>query len=209
MLIPPPPPLEFQVDENNGPLFLSLSTGEWIDASKAATTEWDLAFERTRKIYTNSGASAKHFGAKGQGGVWYTEKTDFDAVTSKDDAVTKLSDLLAPYVTDQDRYTGTSKGYASRINLMTYMGYVNESTAKGTTADDFLIYTSGEGASYLPTAFYDIDWNETGQVYIIRHADGKTYSKFQVADFEFISKSKAPSGLSTDSYKVVRYQVFK
>jgi hypothetical protein len=70
------------------------------------------------------------------------------------------------------------------------------------------MYASGAGASYLPTAFYDIAQKETGQVYIIRHADGKTYSKIQVYDFEFISASVAPSKLGTDSYKV-RYAVFK
>ena len=161
-----------------------------------------------RKIYTNSGTSAEEFSSQGKGGVWYTDTTDFDAVTSKDDAVTDLSLILAPYTTDQSRYTGTSSGSLARINLMTYMGYVNEATASGTTKEDFLTYASGEGASYLPTAFYNIDQKETGQVYIIRHADGQTYSKIQVYDFEFISSSVAPSGLSTDSYKV-RYAVFK
>ncbi|MDR0722967.1 MAG: HmuY family protein [Treponema sp.] len=216
MKIPPPPPpsyvkegeITFEVDSSNGPRFFSLTTGVWIDASEAATEKWDLAFQRMRKIYTNSGTSAQEFSSNGQGGVWYTNKTDFDAVTSKDDAVTDLSSILAPYITDQSRYTGTSSGSLARINLMTYMGYVNEETASGTTKEDFLTYHSGEGATYLPTAFYDIDQKETGQVYIIRHADGKTYAKIQVSDFEFISSSVAPSGLSTDSYKV-RYAVFK
>ncbi|MDR1031284.1 MAG: HmuY family protein, partial [Treponema sp.] len=48
----------FQVDSSNGPRFFSLSTGEWVDASEAASKNWDLAFQRMRKIYTNSGTSA-------------------------------------------------------------------------------------------------------------------------------------------------------
>jgi hypothetical protein len=201
--------IEFEVNTGNGPLFFSLNDGEWVDASEAGTKNWDLAFQRMRKIYTNSGASAQEFSSGGMGGVWYTNKTDFDAVTSKDDAVTELSTILAPYITDQGRYTGTySAGSLARINLMTYMGYINEETATGTTKEDYLQYSSGEGASYLPTAFYDIDQIETGQVYIIRHADGKTYSKMQVFDFEFISSSTHPSKLGTDSYKL-RYAVFK
>jgi hypothetical protein len=200
--------ITFQVDSSNGPRFFSLSTGEWVDASEAASKNWDIAFQRMRKIYTNSGTSAQEFSSDGKGGVWYTNKTDFDAVTSKDDAVTDLPSIHTPYITDQTRYTGTSSGSLARINLMTYMGYLNEATASGTTKEDFLMYASGEGANYLHTAFYDIDQEETGQVYIIRHADGETYAKIQVYDFEFISSSVAPSGLSTDSYKV-RYAVFK
>ncbi|MDR3114836.1 MAG: HmuY family protein [Treponema sp.] len=200
--------ITFEVDSSNGPRFFSLTTGEWVDASESGTQKWDIAFQRMRKIYTNSGTSAEAFSSNGKGGVWYTNKTDFDAVTSKDDAVTDLSSILAPYTTDQSRYTGTSSGSLARINLMTYMGYINEATASGITADDFLMYPSGEGAAYLPTAFYDIDQKETEQVYIIKHADGETYSKIQVYDFEFISSSVAPSGLGTDSYKV-RYAVFK
>lgn len=193
--------LLFQAAEGTPPniKYYSLALGGEVDASKRATAEWDIALEALGSffyIYTNSGYTATEFGGTGgQGGVWFTDKTDFDTAVLAD-RVTDFSGEnaeYAAYVTDVKRYqpsmTGTPIG---TMNIMTYYGYEG---GDGSYDNPFTMST---GAPFAHP-FFDFNkkafaaagttmppsWYETNQVYVIRHADGNSYSKFQVYDFYY------------------------
>jgi hypothetical protein len=177
--------------------YYSLSQGAEVDASKRATAEWDIALEALDYffyIYTNSGYTATEFGGTGgQGGVWFTDKTDFDAVVLSD-RVTDFSGEnaeYAAYVTDVKRYQPSMNGTPfGPMNIMTYYGYEG---GAGSSNDPFIMST---GAPF-EHPFFEFNkkafaaagttmppsWYETNQVYVIRHADGTSYSKFQAYDF--------------------------
>jgi hypothetical protein len=183
--------------------FISLSRGVELPASKKNTNEWDIALEVSGTdgfcyIYTNSGESARAFGTTGQGGVWFTNKTNFDAVTLTD-RVTEYTGENAQYVdcaayeTDVIRHqVGMTTAPAKGMNIMTYYGYAS---GTGSETDPFLWSTPGP-----PEApFYEFNkkafgavtggmpppWYPTKEVYIIRHADGTSYSKFQVYSLSY------------------------
>jgi hypothetical protein len=182
--------------------YFSLSQGKELPASKSNTAEWDIAMEVRNNhgfcyIYTNSGDTAAELGnTGGQGGVWFTNKTDFDSVTLAD-RVTDFSGENADYevyVTDVIRYQrGMYGSLRSRMNIMTYYGY---ESGDGSEADPF--NWSNPGPPNHP--FYEFNkkafgyagggmpppWSPTKQVYIIRHADGVSYSKFQVSTIKYI-----------------------
>jgi hypothetical protein len=180
--------------------FYSLSLGKELDASKAATREWDIAMAHIGGfffIYTNSGTSAAKFGSGGRGGVWFTDTTNYTSVTSIDDRETDFSGVYAeyePYVTDVDRYFGSMDGTtAGRMNIMTYYGFYG--------GDGLTQATGFELSPNVPfvNEFYEFDrraftyagttmpptWSPTNQVYIIRHGDGLHYSKLQVTVFQY------------------------
>jgi hypothetical protein len=186
--------------------FYSLVKGVEIDASKSNTTEWDIAIEAKNGgfcyIYTNSGASAARFGSEGQGGVWFTGKTNFDDVALAD-RVTDFSGEnaeYADYVTDVTRYQiGMGTAVPGEMNIMTYYGYASGDGLSETTAFGW----SNPGPPMSP--FYEFNkkafancpggmpppWQATGQVYIIKHADEDSYSKFQVNALS-LNASSAP-----------------
>jgi hypothetical protein len=180
--------------------FYSLSQGKVLDASKAATREWDIAMAHGGGfffIYTNSGTSAAKYGSGGLGGVWFTDTTGYNAVTSTAHRVTDFSGSYAeykPYVTDVDRWHGSMGGtIPSRMNIMTYYGYYS--------GDGLTSATGFELSPDAPLAneFYEFDrrafayagtvmppeWYPTSQVYVIRHGDGLGYSKIQITRFEY------------------------
>jgi hypothetical protein len=184
--------------------YFSLSQKKELEAPKRFTTEWDLAIEAQGGfcyIYTNSGASAEHFGTTGQGRVWFTNKTDFDDVALAD-RVTDYTGVNAPYAdcaayeTDVVRYqTGMTAVLPSRMNIMNYYGYHSGDGLTAATA-------FGWSDPPPPSApFYDFNkkafgyvmggmpppWYPTKQVYIIRHADGVHFSKFQVYSLSYSS----------------------
>ncbi|MDR2305316.1 MAG: HmuY family protein [Treponema sp.] len=175
--------------------YYSLSTGTEVDASKAATTEWDIAIEKHASallmIYTNSGSSAS---GAGDAKVWFTNKTDFDDVKLSD-RVTDFSGAnaeYAPYTKDVSRYLkfgmGTGTQYQVNMNIMTYFGF------NAGTKDGLLESTTFTSTAVSPDyKYFDFDkkafWSQLGmppvysptnQVYIIRHAGGAGFSKLQV-----------------------------
>jgi hypothetical protein len=189
----------FSYTLNNTIKYISLSRGAELSASKRGTNEWDLALEVIGQdgfcyLYTNSGETAEAFGTTGQGGVWFTNKTDFDSVTLAD-RVTDYTGDNAPYAdcavyeTDVTRYQmGMSTIPARRMNIMTYYGYatgdgLTEATAFGWSTPgppSYPFYEFNKKAFGAVTGGMPPPWYATRQVYIIRHADGESYSKFQV-----------------------------
>jgi fumarate reductase flavoprotein subunit len=181
--------------------YFSFSTGKELDPAKSSTAEWDLALDSQGfwvNIYTNSGATAQTLGPTGgQGGVWFTNKKDFDGAAFAD-RVTDFSGLnaeFAPYVTDVARYQGSMDGTGTPVsmNMMTYYGFYS---GTGTQTDPFAIHPdtparpffsfNRKGYTYSPAGMPP-KWYPTGQVYLIRHADGASYSKFQVTAITYIS----------------------
>jgi hypothetical protein len=179
--------------------YYSLSTDEEVAADKANTTEWDIAFTRTRLILTNSGDTASALGSGGDGGVWYIDKEKFDDVSRED----KPEDT--EYNTDTNKYVWTGMGAAptaqTPLNVMSFVGYTygNGETASvpalkggppydperdgaypstgaftGYKYDQKTYYKQEHGSGGGPT------FSSTNYVYIIRHGDGKHYSKIQI-----------------------------
>jgi hypothetical protein len=196
--------LGFQYQTQPNIKYFSLSLGREItSAAEIASTKWDIAIEATSdtfcRIYTNSGASATARSSGGNGGVWFTNKTDFGDVLFAD-RVTDFSGAnseYADYVTDVTRYQmGMGSATAGAMNIMTYYGY-----AEGDGFSDATRFTWTEGSGPPGNPFFDFDkhafatcpagmpppWDETGEVYIVRHGNGQMYSKFQVNDLSFES----------------------
>jgi hypothetical protein len=179
--------------------YFSLSQGLELPASKSGTAEWDVAVKAEGGfcyVLTNSGVTAGALGSGGQGGVWFTGKTDFNNA-ALGDRVTDFSGANAeyePYVTDVTRYQkAMSADLGGPMNIMTYYGYAS---GNGLTAAAAFGWSS-PGPPGAP--FYEINtqafayatggmpppWYPTKQVYIIRHADGTSYSKFQVSALRY------------------------
>ncbi|MDR2072075.1 MAG: HmuY family protein [Spirochaetaceae bacterium] len=185
----------FSVAITNGQKkYFSLSTGTEIPEGQKATTGWDIAFTRYsegsppkgvfRLVLTNGGVTATAEGSSGQTKVWYVNTTNFDSVT----ATTPIPNdaINTTYNTDVTRYVNAAMGgepdpLERAMNVMTYVGYTNESeTNDGTSGEKYFsnsyrydkkqFYKSGGMGVYIPTY----------QVYIIQHADGVSRSKIQI-----------------------------
>jgi hypothetical protein len=175
--------------------YFSLARGVEIPAEKSNTAEWDIAIQAEGAfcyIRTNSGVTAASLGSGGQGGVWFTTKgSDFSGVT--------LADRVTDFTGDNAEYEAyttdvTRSQYAMFVtetgpmNIMTYYGYL---TGDG-LSEDTRFGWSFPGPPGAP--FYEFNkkafagayggmpprWYPSNEVYIIRHADGVSYSKFQV-----------------------------
>jgi hypothetical protein len=194
--------LTFQVPEGEV-RYLNLNTAEWVTGSAAiASPDWDIAFHASRRIYTNSGDTATDLDSGGYGGVWFTNTTDFDAVSSEDDKATV--DTANPdfnyelYFQDVKRHVvimGVT--YYNCLNVMSYAGYPDEDTYNGLTLDKAL---AGNGAlvsyDYNKKQYYinppmpdgglrmPPQFEATGQVYIIRHGNAADFSKLQISWFQ-------------------------
>jgi hypothetical protein len=176
------------------PLFFSLSTGKQVSDPKS--TDWDIAFPGVRQIWTNSGDTALKYQSGGQGGVWYTDKKDFAAVISKDEAVTDDDDpnfqILKNFNTDKTRWVvgmDTSGAFAifeKQLNVMSFVGHENENE-EGAGVDQDNCYNAtylyDKRQYYYNAAGMPPVFQITKQVYIIRHGDGVRYSKFQVTAY--------------------------
>ena len=172
------------------PLFYSLATGQRV--SDPGGTDWDIAFAGGRQIWTNSGYTAVAYKSGGRGGVWYTDKKDFDQVAGRDAAVEDTG-LLGNFTIDTRRFANGMSGGAElgllgrSLNVMTYAGYGNE-----TVQDVGLTELNPLAAPYLYNKkqfYYNLGnvmpplFKTTGQVYVIRHGDGVHHSKFQVTAY--------------------------
>jgi hypothetical protein len=175
--------------------YFSLSQGVELPASKSNTAEWDVAVKAQDGfcyILTNSGATATALGSGGDGGVWFTDETDFNSVTLADRVTdfTGANEEYEVYTKDVIRYQrGMSASLDSVMNIMTYYGY---ESGDGLTEATVFGWSTNPGPPGGP--FYEFNkkafayviggmpppWFPTKHVYIIRHADGISYSKFQV-----------------------------
>jgi hypothetical protein len=181
--------------------YFSLAGGKQISKPEEIKSQgWDIAFEGTRLIYTNSGETAKKLDSGGKGGVWFTESTGLEGIT-RADAVSG-DPLYEPYHEDVIRYVQTMSPVAPRrMNVMTFLGYGNEKINDGITAgkyfsNDFRYdkrpYYTNVGLTMPP------NFQPTLRVYIIRHGDGIRYSKLQVTEFRRTAYFEAGS----DVYKI-------
>jgi hypothetical protein len=176
------------------PKYFSFTTGaEVTDAAKIASKEWDIAFQPSRMIYTNSGATATLTESGGQGGIWFANKTDFDKV-SDGDRVEPTGDYAeyADFTADVVKYTSATA--SNRFNVMTYWGFAGGS---GTQEDPYQTKTFDGSATFVPYTYDKKNWiimttmtgpngatfDLTNEVYIVKHGDGTHYSKLQITNY--------------------------
>jgi hypothetical protein len=191
--------LSIVVAAADGVAYYSLSTGQKV----AGTESWDIAFRRSRLIFTNSGATAAYpdVVSTGSGGVWHVTKTNLADVTV-DDAV-KDDPLYGPYNTDVVRYaTGMTGVGPIRMNIMTFVGYSNEDENDGLSLESFFDtpYAYDKKQFYNSTGMPPV-MSVSNQIYIIKHGDGSKYSKIQITAYE------SNNTTSTDTYQI-KYQNF-
>jgi hypothetical protein len=174
--------------------YYSLSTGRKVD--NPAGTGWDLALESHNNsffILTNSGVTALETNSGGQGGVWYTEKTNF-ASAGKADAVTASLGEYEPYTADVYRWAMimAAEPVKEILNVITYLGYPS---GGGTSAEDFFNRKEPDQSGMASFVPYNFDkkqaytmrgmppsYTPTKRVYIVRHGDGVTHSKIQLSE---------------------------
>jgi hypothetical protein len=186
------------VSADGGAKYLSLTTGQEALGDLTKSNAWDIGFQRSRRIYTNSGDTAEKLGSGGQGEVWYTDKLVFDEVTGKDDAVTDDTSLLSGYTTDVRRWVRSMSTDEFCLNVIGFVGYENETqSGAGDTITNPL-----SNFQYNKKQFYNSkSYDPSNRVYIIKHGDGKNYSKIQITEYESNTSAKS------DTY-VVRYANF-
>jgi hypothetical protein len=173
--------------------FYNLTTGR--EAADPGNAGWDIAIEAHDNsffIRTNSGVSAELFGSNGQGGVWYTEQTNF-AAAGMGDRVESIAGEYAPYTQDVTRWAliMAAEPVEEVLNVITYAGY---KAGGGETREDPFQPNSVEGAltSFVPYLFnkkqaYTMRgmppiYTPTNRVYIVRHGDGGGFSKIQLSE---------------------------
>ncbi|MDR1566407.1 MAG: FMN-binding protein [Treponema sp.] len=172
--------LQFTVEDGKTKYY-SLATGN--QQTNSAGAGWDVAFFGSRAIYTNSGDSAADPACRAM--VWHTNKTDFEAAGYEDRVEgPDVGFDYTPYHTDTLRWiTGKTQ---RALNVMTYAGYQNENDVDGKSEaaayDTNYLYDKRAFYKSLPGTMPP-NFEPTGQVYIIRHADGQHYSKLQVTGF--------------------------
>jgi len=180
--------------------YWDLSTG--TEVTDPATQDWDIAFSyATQGILTNSGATATTQASSGAGGVWYAGTTDFDTVTS-----TSGADFTEDFAVD----TSVSVSTASQLGTSTVSTIVLNQMTK-------LDYTSGDGSAddpftndasagvYDGEAYYAYNQgvSASGEVYIVRHGDGTSFSKLQIT-----SLTTSQTGSTTSRVRVIKYANF-
>jgi hypothetical protein len=144
--------------------------------------------------------TAVKYDSGGNGGVTFTNKTEFDDVTIAD-IVTDFTEgnaQYAPYTTDVTRWVGSMSNNSETImNVMTYLGYVSgtgTSSSDPYTPSQFIMGDSTKKMyEFNKKQCYDHRggtmaplYDPTLQVYIVTHADGVTKSKFQLSAVEVI-----------------------
>jgi hypothetical protein len=180
------------VEVVDGTVYYSLSTGQQItDPADIASDTWDIAFMRStnvwRMIMTNSGDTAVDLISSGDGSVWYTEKFDLDDVRMED-KVDPPEGILGLYATDQKRWIDVMGNVrVLNLNVMTFVGYANETAADGSSTQPFagtpeheMPYLYNKKQFYKSPGGMPPGFVATGRVYIIRHGDGAHYSKIQI-----------------------------
>jgi hypothetical protein len=184
--------------------YYNLSTGE--EVTNPGGGSWDIALESSFGAFfvlTNSGVTAAETepASSGLGGVWFTDSTDFGAITSADQKVVPAAGSeYAPYTADVYRYAMVMAAEPVRqiLNVSTYLGYPAEGypaagTGDGSSAENcFKRSDMRDMGSYRPYDFarkqaYDMlgmppSYTPTKQVYIVRHGDGEHYSKVQLSE---------------------------
>jgi hypothetical protein len=188
-------PQERSVSATTGtPVYFSFTTGaEVTDAAEIASRNWDIAFQPSRMIYTNSGNTATSASSNGLGGVWYTDKTDFSAVSSTDEVPITLKNMeYFGFMTDTTKYTSST--VSNRYNIMTYWGFPG---GTGTQTDPYTTNPYSSSADFVPYSYNKknyismitmtgpngAEYALSNQVYIIKHGDGIHYSKLQITDY--------------------------
>jgi hypothetical protein len=195
-----PPPVftePLRLNINDGPVYYDLATGEEVDPEEE---DWDFGVEyqwgqEALKgsglvfFYTNSEDSGE-----GDGAVWFTGETDFSLVQSFDDAVDPTGTEYEPYVTDVNRFAYGMGGnvYETPMNMMTYFGFPGGDGSEeypftvnpyAPPIETYKFYNFDKMAAYTDRGNMPPNLAPTGQVYIIRHHGGATYSKLQVSKF--------------------------
>jgi hypothetical protein len=205
--------ISLPIDGSGTRHYYDLSTGE---ETTPAGSNWDLALEAHGGAFfvlTNSGDTATDVnaqvsgGASGQGRVWFTDATDFDAVVGKDQrALNPGEDLsdTAVYTEDRRRYVMVMAAEPAEqtLNVITYAGY---RAGNGLTAETRFEYNTpdmGNMGSFSPYLFnkkqaYRMigmppNYTPTKQVYIVRHGDGASYSKVQLSEV-YLERGTDPS----------------
>jgi hypothetical protein len=213
-------PQERSVSATTGtPVYFSFTTGaEVTDAAEIASKNWDIAFQPSRMIYTNSGGTAALVSSKGLGGVWYTDKTNFSAVSSTD-AVPLSWENTEEYLefgTDVVKYTGSST--FNRYNIMTYWGFPG---GTGTQSDPYTTNPYSPSADFVPYSYNKknyismitmtgpngAEYALSNQVYIIKHGDGIHYSKLQITNYTSVSTGGGMGSPVTETFTFT-YQNF-
>jgi hypothetical protein len=186
--------------------YYDLSAGK--EVSNPSDGNWDIALESSYGAFfvlTNSGVTAAETSSSGLGGVWFTNSTDFGAITSASQRVVpEAGSEYAPYTADVYRWTMVMGAEPVRqsLNVTSYLGYPGTDigypkTGSGdgsTSANCFRrVDVSEMSASYSPYLFnkrqsYTMgggmppEYAPTNQVYIVRHGDGVKYSKVQLSE---------------------------
>jgi hypothetical protein len=180
--------------------YYSLSTGQEVSGDAIASTAWDIAFDAHDNsffIFTNSGVSAEAAASGGNGGVWFTNETDFAAVNVSHKVVG--TGEYEHYNEDVTRYAMVmgAEPVKEVLNVITYLGYPDSENpeSNGLTAETYFHRKEPDQsgmASFVPYLFNKKQcftmrgmpptYTPTYQVYVIRHGDGVSHSKIQVSD---------------------------
>jgi hypothetical protein len=188
--------ISLPIDGSGERHYYDLSSG--AEVASPGMDNWDLALEAHDGAFfvlTNSGVTAAELSSSGLGGVWFTDRADFGAVTAADQKVTPAEGSeYAAYTADVYRYTMVMAAEPVKqiLNVITYAGYPSGDGLAPATRFEYNPPDQGNMASFVPYLFnkrqaYRMqgmppNYTPTSQVYIIRHGDGQSYSKVQLSE---------------------------
>jgi hypothetical protein len=174
--------------------FYSFSTGQ--EVNNPASTDWDIGFELLPggfvgvtggfNVLTNSGDTADKYDSGGDGGIYPTGLTYFGSVTLADKKEGTIDGFdYTPYQTDKKRWVSLMGVIETTLNVASYQGYDNETTTGVGDAEA----TPLKGLAYNKFCFWKMptmgEVVPTMQVYIVKHADGESYSAVQIQGYTY------------------------
>jgi hypothetical protein len=167
-------------------VYFDLESESSLDESEAASQNWDLRFQASTKVCTNSGSTATEESSNGQGGV----------VLYSNQASASELDFTGTYNTDVEKYVSGHGTTAYNFNTMSFPGY---ESGTGTTGDPF------SSAAMDQAQFYTYDgmppvYEMTGQEYVIRHGDGTSYSKLEFLAIEYSTETLSDNSTKKTTY---------
>jgi hypothetical protein len=175
--------------------FYSLKDGQEVTGQAIYSGAWDIAINAHDNSFfflTNSGVSAVKYTTGGKGGVWYTDNTNFNAVSGR--TPPPQGEEYEPYNEDVTRYAILMSGVPleETLNVITYLGYPSGNGLSPATPFTRQEPDQGNMPAYIPYLFnkkqaYSMvgmppTYTPTNQVYIVKHGDGQGYSKIQLKD---------------------------
>lgn len=174
--------LDIITKSNDDAVYFSFSAGI-VENAEPASIVWDIRFPGDdNKFTTNGGDTALSYGSQGKTAVEFTGSDDFENAAIDYRTLT----FEGEFKSDKNVWWHAMGAKNGSLNIMTFYGY---ETGNGQTEETRYTTIANNKIAYCDSLSKGA-FKITNRVYIIRHADGKKYSKFQVTGYEKVGDTR-------------------